>query len=155
MQGLQQAITDHEPEFTSLKREAQKLREGPPNEAEYLSRVSQDKEVASGQVAARPGQEQLKGTISNFEDRLETLRKKLRADSEDLNSQLDKARQFQDDLTKLLAWVTVAEEELDYLKISDPQSTAIEKQQQTCQVLYQRNLLPSVRVSHTTPCETP
>ena len=142
MQGLQQAITDHEPEFTSLKREAQKLCEGPPNEAEFLARVSQDKEEASGQVAARPGQEQLEGTISDFDDRLEALKKKLRADSDDLNSQLDKARQFQDGLTKLLAWVTEAEGELDHLKISDPQSTAIEKQQQTCQVLYQGNLLP-------------
>lgn len=93
--------------------------------------MSQDKQA----VEARPGQEQLEGTISDFDDRLESLKKKLRADSDDLNSQLDKAAQFQDSLTKLLAWVAKAEGELDGLKISDPQSTAIEGQQQTCQVL--------------------
>jgi len=93
--------------------------------------VSQDKQA----VEARPGQEQLEGTISDFDDRLESLKKKLRVDSEDLNSQLDKAAQFQDSLTELLAWVAEAEGELDDLKISDPQSTAIERQQQTCQVL--------------------
>ena len=93
--------------------------------------MSQDKQA----VEARPGQGQLEGTISDFDDRLESLKKKLRVDSEDLNSQMNKAAQFQDSLTKLLAWVAEAEGELDGLKISDPQSTAIERQQQTCQVL--------------------
>ena len=117
-----------------MKREAQTLCEGPPTEAEYLTRVSQGKEPAPGQAAARPGQDQLEETISDFDKRLEALKKKLKIDLDNLTAQLEKATQFQDILAGLLSWVTEAEGELESLKISDPQSVAIEKQQQRCQV---------------------
>ena len=117
-----------------MKREAQTLCEGPPTEAEYLTRVSEGKETAPGQAAARPGQDQLEETISDFDKRLEALKKKLKIDLDNLTAQLEKATQFQDILAGLLSWVTEAEGELEGLKISDPQSVAIEKQQQKCQV---------------------
>ena len=117
-----------------MKREAQTLCEGPPTEAEYLTRASEGKETAPGQAAARPGQEQLEETINDFDKRLEALKKKLKIDLDNLTAQLEKATQFQDVLAGLLSWVTEAEGELESLKISDPQSVAIEKQQQKCQV---------------------
>lgn len=117
-----------------MKRESQTLCEGPPTEAEYLTRVSQGKEPAPAQAAARPGQDQLEETISDFDKRLEALKKKLKIDLDNLTAQLEKATQFQDILAELLSWVTEAEGELESLKISDPQSVAIEKQQQRCQV---------------------
>ena len=96
--------------------------------------MSQGKEPAPGQAAARPGQDQLEETISDFDKRLEALKKKLKIDLDNLTAQLEKATQFQDILAGLLSWVTEAEGELESLKISDPQSVAIEKQQQRCQV---------------------
>ena len=117
-----------------MKREAQTLCEGPPTEAEYLTRASQGKETAPGEAAARPGQDQLEETINDFDKRLEALKKKLKIGLDDLTAQLEKATQFQDILAGLLSWVTEAEGELEGLKITDPQSAAIEKQQQKCQV---------------------
>ena len=96
--------------------------------------MSQGKEPAPGQAAARPGQDQLEETISDFDKRLEALKKKLKIDLDNLTTQLEKATQFQDILAGLLSWVTEAEGELESLKISDSQSVAIEKQQQRCQV---------------------
>ena len=124
-----------------MKREAQTLCEGPPTEAEYLTRVSEGKETASGQAVARPGQDQLEETISDFDKRLEALKKKLKIDLDNLTAQLEKATQFQDVLAGLLSWVTEAEGELKSLKINDPQSVAIEKQQQKCQVTMATMLL--------------
>ena len=110
------------------------LCERPPTEAEYLTQASQGKVTAPAQAAARPGQEQLEETISDFEKRLEALKKKLKIGLDNFTAQLEKATQFQEILAGPLSWVTEAEGQLESLKIRDPQSAAIEKQQQKCQV---------------------
>lgn len=111
--------------------------EGPSNESEYfskLSQVSQDKQLASGQDTARPGQQELEETLTGFTNRLEALRQKLSGLSMDFGSQLEKANEFQDVLQGLLSWVAEAEGRLDDLKVHDTTSTAIEQQLQKCQV---------------------
>ena len=86
----------------------------------------------SGQ--ARPGQEQQEETLIDFSDRLEALKRKLTGAYSDLTSQLQKAKELQDVLQGLLAWVTEADKELDGLEVRDPSSAAIDTLQQRCQV---------------------
>ena len=127
-------MTDHEPELVSLKKESQKLGEGAPLEPDYYSKLSQVTQEASVSGQARPGQEQQEETLIDFSDRLEALKRKLTGVYSDLISQLQKAKELQDVLQGLLAWVTEVDKELDGLEVRDPSSAAIDTLQQKCQV---------------------
>ena len=133
-QALQQAITDHEPEFVYLKRGAQKLCEGPSEEAEYFQHVSQVQEHPSGQDLARPGQEQQQETLVDYEKRLEVLKGRFGEAAIELGAQLEKGNKFESGMAGLTDWLSGLEGEMDGLRVRDPKSSAIEAQQGCCQV---------------------
>ena len=133
-QVLQQAITDHEPEFVYLKKEAQKLCEGPTQEANYFNHLSKVSERPSGQDLARPGKDQQQETLADYEARLEALKNKVSDEAAALNTQLEKGNEFQSGMANLSSWLSGLEGELDGLKVRDPKSSVIESQQGHCQV---------------------
>ena len=135
MQSLQQSISDHEPEFTSLRRESQKLCEGPGQEKPLYQHLAefQDK-TASGQDATRPGQQEQEETLDDYERRLEALKRTFSEFSSVLAGQFGKAREFADGVSALLDWLAGTDAEVEGLKIRDPKSSAIELQLQKCNV---------------------
>ena len=134
MQALQQAISDHEPEFTSLKNEAEKLCNGPAQEAEHFHRVAQLKAPPAGRDSARPGKEQQSETLADYETRLDALKKRFSDATSELNSQLEKGTKFQSGLADLSGWLAGLGAEMNDLKIHSPKSSVIESQQAHCQV---------------------
>ena len=148
-QALQQAITDHEPEFVSLKRGAQKLCEGPSEEAEYFEHVSQVQEHPSGQDLARPGQQQQQETLADYEARLEALKGRFSEAAVELGTQLEKGNKFESGMAGLSDWLSSLEGDMDGLKVHDPKSSAIKAQQGRCQVWKQKsNNLLIVEIFH-------
>lgn len=131
-----QDVTDHEPEFTSLKREVHILCEGPSTESAYF-----DKAVPLcvdgcpiGHDLARPGQAEQDKIIDNYDRRLESLRKKLDGQLAKLNSQLKKGKEFESLTTGLSSWLGNMDEGINEFKIHDPSSIVIRSQLQKCQV---------------------
>lgn len=133
-QALQQAITDHEPEFVSLKRGAQKLCEGPSEETEYFQHVSQVQAHPSGQDLPRPGRQQQQETLADYEERLEALKGRFGEAAISLGAQLEKGNEFESGMAGLSEWLSGLEGEMEGLKVRDPKSSAIEAQQGQCQV---------------------
>ena len=134
-QALQQAIQDHEPELTSLQKESQTLCQGPPAEANYISKLTDAGTPPSGDgTAPRPGQILMEETLEDFRRRLEALKRLLADSAVGLSSQLEKAQEFQDVLGGLLAWVAETEQQLNELRVMDVSSAIIESQLEKCQV---------------------
>ena len=141
LQDLQQTITDHEPEFVSLKKEAEKLCEGPSNEAKHFEELSKVREHPAGQELARPGKDQQQETLADYEARLEALKQKVSERAAALNTQLEKGNKFQSGMADLSSWLSGLEGELDGLKVRDPKSSVIESQQGHCQVIAASKLM--------------
>lgn len=134
-QALQQAISDHEPEFVSLKREAQKLCKGPDAESALFDKVSLERDGSPvGCTLPRPGQKEQEETLADYERRLEALRNKLSEKTSDLNSQLEKGKEFESLTSELSSWLDSIEDKLGDFGIKDPKSAAIKSQQGQCKV---------------------
>ena len=160
-QELLQSISDHEPDYVSLKRNAHTLCEGPSDEPKLLTSMSQVREssarfvaekldtnakvqlhtsdkvlsASSGEPssAARPGQDEMQSVLSEYDRRLEELKKKLKVCLSERESQLESAREFDGLLSEMMLWMGGAD--LEGLRVRDPSSTIIQNQQQKCQVL--------------------
>lgn len=135
-QAFQQDITDHEPEFVFLKREINKLCEGPDAESAHFDKLSgiAAEGCSVGRSLPRPGQAEQDRIIANYEERLAALRGKMVEHSETLNTQLEKGKEFETVTSDLSAWLDDLEAGLDDFKIRDPNSEVIKAQQQKCQV---------------------
>lgn len=160
MQDLLQSISDHEPDFVSLKRDAKTLCQGPANEQGLLSKElevrdssaefvakqlddiakvqsSQVQGVSPGQpVLPRPGQGELESTLLDYDRRLEEIKNKLKLYLTERETQLESARECDGLLDGMMSWLDTCEADMDGLRVRDPSCAAIEKQQQTCQVLH-------------------
>ena len=136
LQALQQNITDHEPEFVSLKREINKLCDGPNAESAYFDKLSGIcmEGCPVGRDLPRPGQAEQDGTIADYDRRLEELKKKLSEQFHALNSQLERGKEFESMTSDLSSWLDELEGGLDNFKVRDPKSDVIKAQQQQCQV---------------------
>ena len=158
-QDLLQSISDHEPDFTSLKKEAHTLCQGPPNEEKLLTSHSQLRESSAtfvskqldetatetskgqgsspgkpGWTGPRPGQTELESRLADYERRLEELKEKLSVCQREREGQLEKARECQGLLDDLEAWLKEGVAKLDGLRVRDPSCAVIEEQQGKCQV---------------------
>ncbi len=130
-------MADHEPELTSLKREANDLSRGPQTEQDYVAKlptIVPESEGATPTGRARPGQDQVSDTLSNFDARLEELRRRLRDADAGLRTQLEKAAQFQGAVQELSSWLSAADGESESLVMTNPSSAAIAEQQVKCKV---------------------
>ena len=160
LQDLLQSISDHEPDFVSLKRDAKTLCQGPANEQGLLSKnlevrdssaefvakqlddiatvqSSQVQGVSPGQpVLPRPGQGELENTLLDYDRRLEEIKNKLKLYLTERETQLESARECDGLLDGMMSWLDTCEADMDALRVRDPSCAAIEKQQQTCQVLH-------------------
>ena len=87
-----------------------------------------------GRDLPRPGQAEQDGIIVDYERRLEELKVKLSEHSNNLNSQLERGKEFESTTSDLSSWLDELEGGLDDFKVRDPKSDAIKKQQQKCQV---------------------
>ncbi len=134
LQVLQQAISDHEPEFVFLQRELVNISKGPTTEPAFYDRLSQDLQCSSGKDQARPGQEKQEEILTDYQKRLDALKRILDSNSEGLASKLEQSAQFKDSLAGLLDWVDDAAGRLDELVIRDPKSVVIEEQHSKCKV---------------------
>ena len=162
-QNLLQSVTDHEPEYVHLKRDASTLCEGPHDEqelfdahsrlcdssAEYVAKqlddsvanaqTTDDKDQSSslGQQKStrpRPGQVELEETLSDYDHRLEDLKNKLKMCLSESESQLEKAKECENVLEGMRLWLKEGVAQLDDLQVKDPKCAVIETQQQKCQV---------------------
>ena len=88
-----------------------------------------------GRSLPRPGQAEQDRIIANYEERLEALKRNLSLQSETLNSQLEKGKEFEKVTSDLSSWLDDLEGGLDDFKIRDPKSDIIKSQQQKCQVM--------------------
>lgn len=133
---MQQHITDHEPEFVSLKRGVQELCNGPGAESAHNDAVSSlDKEGCGvGRGLPRPGQEEQQDIIADYDKRMEALKRKLAKQSADLSTQLEKGEEFESLTSDLSSWLDELERGLGDFKVSDPKSEVIGAQQEKCQV---------------------
>ena len=160
LQELLQSISDHEPDFVSLKRDAKTLCQGSANEqgllsqklqvrnssAEFVAKQLDDmakvqsSEVQSASagelVLPRPGQEELEATLLDYDRRLEEIKNKLKLYLTERETQLESARECNGLLDRIMSWLDTCEADMDGLRMRDPSCAAIEKQQQTCQVLH-------------------
>ena len=138
VQELQISIGDHEPEFTSLKKEAQELCRGPDSEPDYLRALCEEKSgqdaAISGQDDVRPGQEKLESVLSDMERQLEELKRRLADYLKSLTRQLSRAEEFQDVLSRLLSWLGQAAAEAGGLKVSSPKSSSLQPKLKRCKV---------------------
>ena len=91
--------------------------------------------VSPGQPnsAVRPGQAEQQSTLSEYDHRLEELKKKLKVCLSERESQLENARECDGLLSEMMSWLGGAD--LEGLRVRDPSSAVIENQQQKCQVL--------------------
>ena len=139
-QTLQQSITDHEPEFVSLKREIQTLCTETAAESAYLDRAAPlcKDGCPVGCQLPRPGQQEQDNIICDYEQRLEALRRMLTERAVDLASQLEKGKEFEGVTSDLAKWLDGLEAGLEDFKIRDPRSEAIRAQQERCQVRQKR-----------------
>ena len=145
----------------SLKRNAHTLCQGPSDEQGLLSSTSQVRKSSAGFVAEkldaiaearqreskkvqsaspgqqssvlRPGQVKMQSTLSEYDCRLEELKKKLKVFLTERESRLVSARECDGLLGEMMSWVGGAD--LEGLRVRDPSSVAIQNQQQKCQVL--------------------
>lgn len=136
LQAFQQDITDHEPEFVSLKREIHKLCEGPDAESAYFDKASSKEEDPVGRNLPRPGQKEQDDIIADYENQLESLKKQLTVQLDELGTQLEKGKQLESLTSDFSSWLDELESGLDDLKIQDPKSSAIKTQQMKCQVCF-------------------
>lgn len=143
-----------------MKRDAKTLCQGPANEQGLLSRnlevrnssaefvakqlddiakfqSSQVQGVSPGQpVLPRPGQGELESTLLDYDRRLEEIKNKLKLYLTERETQLESARECDGLLDGMMSWLETCEADMDGLRVRDPSCAAIEKQQQTCQVLH-------------------
>ena len=161
-QSLLQSISDHEPDFVSLKRDGHTLCLGPSNEQGLLSDIGQLHDSSAEYVAKklneitretqdsdrgqssspgkltsmqhRPGQVELDSTLSDYDRRLEELKKKLRVCLSEREEQLERAREWEGLMEGMMSWLEGGVAQLDGLRVRDPSCDAIERQQQRCQV---------------------
>ena len=145
----------------SLKRNAHTLCQGPSDEQGLLASTSQVHESSAGFVAerldtiaearqqesekvqsaspgqqssvTRPGQVEMQLTLSDYDRRLEELKKKLKVFLTERESRLVSARECDGLLGEMMSWVGGTD--LEGLRVRDPSSVAIQNQQQKCQVL--------------------
>lgn len=112
--------------------------EGPKSEPAYLSQLNQAFSGGANSAAgvARPGQEQLEETLSDYEARVEALKQKLHSSSSQLSSQLEQAKKLDELLETLLSWVAEAEGQLDSLSVCELSSSVVNTQLQNCQVSF-------------------
>ena len=162
VQDILQSAADHEPEYVSLKRDANTLCGGPDNEQELLDAHSKLREssaeyvskeldvitkahVANEEVQGsslgkpnstwpRPGQVELEEMLSDYDRRLEELKNKLQACLSQRESQLEGARECENLLEGMSSWLEGGVAKLDELRLRDPKCAVIETQQQKCQV---------------------
>ena len=134
MQSLQQAITDHEPEFVSLQRELDTLCHGPSTEPAFFDHLSEKLHSSSGREQPRPGQQTQEDTNSDYQRRLDALRRKLDSDCSELGSKLEASSQFRGDVTELSGWAEEMLGHMDELVIRDPKSVTLEEQHSKCKV---------------------
>ncbi len=135
-QAFQQNVTDHEPEFVSLKRGINKLCDGPNAESAHFDKLSGIgvEGCPVGRNLPRSGQAEQDGIIEDYERRLEALKTKLSTQSQTLHSQLERGKEFETVTSDLSSWLDDLEGGLDDFKIRDPKSDEIKSQQQKCQV---------------------
>ena len=121
-----------------LKREIQTLCNGPGAESAYLDQATPlcKEGCPVGRDLPRPGQKEQDEIILDYERRLEALQRKLAARSDDLNSQLEKGKEFENVTSDLSKWLDSLEAGLEDFKIRDPKAGVIKSQQQKCQVSY-------------------
>ena len=159
-----QSISDHEPDYHSLKRDTHTLCQGPQDEQELIARnsslrdsssqfvaeqladtakqyapVAEQQSTSTGQpssaaAVSRPGQAELEQTLSEYDRRLEELKSKLRGSLSEREQQLESAKECEGLLEGVMSWLDVCEADLDGLRVRDPSSAVIEEQQQNCQV---------------------
>ena len=159
MQSLLQLISDHEPEYVSLKREGHTLCQGPSNEQGLLPMMSQLKDSSAEFVAktldditkstsdpekgestspgkpnTRPGQVELEETLSDYDRRLQDLKNKLQLCLDDREKQLSCARDYEGVVKTMMSCLEGGGAQLDGLNVRDPTSDTIQKQQLVCQV---------------------
>jgi len=136
LQDMLQDVSDHEPEFTSLKREVGILCEGPAPEAVYWEKVSPLSAPGCplGSQQARPGQADQNAIIQDYEERLEALKKLMQGRVQELNIQLEKGREFESKTEELSLWLGECAQKLAGLRIRDPKSSTISCQLLDCQV---------------------
>ena len=135
MQTLQQAITDHEPEFVSLQRELVNISQGPTIEPAFYDRLSKDlQSSSSGKDKPRPGQQTQEETLKDYQERLDALKRSLVSTAEGLASKLEQSAQFKGDMAGLLDWMNDVVGRIDELVIRDPKSVPIEEQCSKCKV---------------------
>lgn len=123
-------------EFTSLKREAQKLYSGSSQERSYLTQLLTQLSVERTKELEppRPGQVQLEITLTSMEAELEGLREKLFSRQRVLSLLLERSGRFHSLLAALMGWVAKAQGEMGELDLTGPSSTLVESKLQTCQV---------------------
>ena len=139
-QEILQSISDHEPDYVSLKRNAHTICEGPSDGKGLLANMSQMCESSAGFVAeaqlqmlGRPGQAVMQSILSNYDRRLEELKKKLKVCLSERESLLERTRECDSLLSEMMSWMKGAD--LEGLRVRDPSSAVIQNQKHKCQVL--------------------
>lgn len=133
-QTLQQAISDHEPEFVSLQRELSTLCQGPTTETAFYDHLSQELQDSSGRNEPRPGQQIQEDTLRDYQTRLDALKRKLMSHCDTLSVRLEQCSQLKSDVAELKDWVDDILGHIDELVIGDPKSEALEEQHSKCKV---------------------
>ena len=136
LQDMLQDVSDHEPEFTSLKREVGILCKGPAPEAAFWENVTPLRASGCplGSQQPRPGQADQNAIIEDYEKRLEALKKLMQGRVEELTRQLEKGKEFESKTEELSLWLGECAQKLAGLKIRDPKSSTISCQLLDCQV---------------------
>ena len=131
-----QDVSDHEPEFTSLKREVVLLCAGPAMEPTYSDKVAPLCMAGCplGRELPKPGQEEQNSIIEDYDRRLEALRRKMEDRLGELNKQMKKGQELESKADGLSSWLSDIAQRLADLRIWDPKSSAISSQLQDCQV---------------------
>ena len=134
---LQLSISDHVVEFTSLKRESQKLFSGSSQERSYLTQLLTQLPVegTKGLEPPRPGQVQLELTLNGMEAELEGLREKLASRMKVLGVLLERSGRFHNLMSALMGWVAKVQGEVGELDLTCPSSTLVESKLHACQRL--------------------
>lgn len=123
-------------EFTSLKRESQKLFSGSSQERSYLTQLLTQLPVegTKGLEPPRPGQVQLELTLNGMEAELEGLREKLASRMKVLGVLLERSGRFHNLMSALMGWVAKVQGEVGELDLTCPSSTLVESKLHACQV---------------------
>ncbi len=129
-----QDVSDHEPEFTSLKREVVILCDGPPAETVYIDKLPPLCKTNSSISDLRPGEQEQKAITQDYESRLDGLKEKMGERAELLSQHLGKGKELEDKTNELTSWLSDCALRLADLKVRDPGSSVISCQLLDCQV---------------------